>query len=549
MTRVRLPTTPVPPPTSEMGALQGPVPELCGLLVARDDSSTVAGRIQALLPRCDAVIVVDDGSQDDTVAVAREAGARVLELPAPTGFGAGLRAGMRLARELGYIGAMMPGDEDLSPADLDALARAHVQAPEALVLGVGPGQALAGKEWEQAYAEARGEEPEPYPEWRPPPVSGLPKTTIGVFEKLVDTRYAYPWGGPRVLPLQAVLRRNLKDDGVGIHLELLARSVSSGIPTVELELESAPLRPVVTCRKANLRLLAHIGPLLLKRRFVERAGMSGGYAPPTNSPLLLALAASLAVALSGCPPKQADLPVAVADCAAEHPVATWPGAGDADAALAELVAARAPVSSYLAEQGVEVTDPSLAQARKLRGVLARDGAARLRLRLMALGFTVLDYVENDGRWYLTVPPAGVAVGGEAGEAFEPPAEFDTGEQPLRPELIASLLRSVEADASVRWQDGTCAVLEELEGEAVVRRLAFEPDGDGWRVAREELVEDGVVALAAAFSDWRSLGDGATWAHVWDLEDPQRGSVVHLETRRVKLDGLTDLHFALPEFDG
>lgn len=546
MTRVRLPTTPVPAPTPDPGALPGPVPELMGLLVVRDRADCVGDRVRALLPRCDAVLVVDDGSTDGTGDAAREGGARVLRLPAPRGEGAALRAGMRLARELGYIGALWPGDSDLSAADLDALAHAHVRAPEALVLGVGPGEALAGKEWLQAQAEARGETPEPYPSWRPPQATGLPGLTISVFERLAETRYSYPWGGPRVLPLQACLRRRLREDGAGVHLELLARGVAAGIPTVELELSTSPARPVVTCRKVNLRLLANLGPLLVRRSLTERMGMGGGYAPPTTTPLLLALSAALVVALSGCPPKHVG-PTAAMDCAAEHPMESWPGAGDADAALAQLLDDRAPVASFLAEQGVEFTDPAQDQPRKLKGVLARDGADRLRLRLMTMGFTVLDYVENAGRWHLTVPPAGLAMSGEAGQPPMPPEGAPSAEEsPLRPDLLASLLRSVVAGAAVRWQDGTCAVLEELDGDAVVRRLAFELAADRWRVAREELLEDGEVALLAEFSDWRDVGDGAYWAHVWDVRDPRRGSLVHLETRRLRLDGLTDLHFALPD---
>ena len=528
------------------------MPELVGLLVAFDEAGTIGDRVRALLPRCDAVLVVDDGSTDSTEAAAREAGARVLRLPAPRGQGAALRGGMRLARELGYIGALWPGDSDLCADDLDALARAHVRAPEALVLGVGPGEALAGKEWEAAWAEARGEEAEPYPDWRPPTVTGLPKITINLFERLVDTRYSYPWGGPRVLPLQAVLRRNLKENGVGVHLELLARGVAAGIPTVELELATSPARPVVTCKKVNLRLIANLGPLLLQKKFEEGLGLGGGYAPPTTSPLLLALSAALAVALAGCAPKQVE-PVASADCSQLQPLATWPGEGDANAALAQLLEDREPVTSYLAEQGVEVTDPGLEQVRSMRGVLARDGASRLRLRLMSMGFTVLDYVENAGEWHLTVPPAGIVLGGEAGQPLEAPPEMpEGGQQVLRPELIASLLRSVAAGAAVRWQVGTCAVLEELEGQSVVRRLAFEPTGAEplrWRVAREELLEEGEVALVATFTDWRDLGEGALFAHTWDLTDPRRGSVVHLETKRVRLDGLTDAHFALPDFGG
>ena len=549
MTRVRLPTTPVPAKTAPQVDLEGPVVELVGLVVVQDGSALIAERIAALLHRCDSVIAVDDGSTDGSGQVARDAGARLFRLPAPRGEGAALKAGLRLARELGYIGAVWCGDELLSPASVDALCLAHVIAPEALILAVGPGQALAGKEWEAAYAERRDEEPQAYPDWRPPKMTGLPGVVIEVFDRLAETRFSYPWGGPRVLPLQAVLRRDVREDGAGVHIELLARAVVAGIPTIELELDEAPERPALTCRKLSLRLLSRFVPILAKRTVTERMGMGGGYAPPTTSPLVLALAASATLLLSACPPKAVE-PVASADCAAAMPQATWPGSGDAEAARDELLGARAGTATILVEQGVEVSDPGLQGDRTLRGILARDGADRLRLRLMSMGFTVLDYVEAGGRWHLTVPPAGLVRGGLAGEPVIPADAQPAADQPtLRPDLIASLLRSIEAGAPVRWQAGTCAVLEELGQGEVVRRLRFEQQEGVWRVALEELIEAGVVALAASFSDWQDVGDGAFWANRWDLEDPARGSHIALLTRKVRLDGLTDAHFAVPDFAG
>jgi glycosyltransferase involved in cell wall biosynthesis len=47
-------------------------------------------------------LVVDDGSTDDTAAVARDAGARVLSLPFNLGVGGAMRTGYRFARENGY---------------------------------------------------------------------------------------------------------------------------------------------------------------------------------------------------------------------------------------------------------------------------------------------------------------------------------------------------------------------------------------------------------------------------------------------------------------
>lgn len=548
MTRVRLPTTPVPPPTVHELVLDGTVEGLSGLLVVRDDPR-VAERVQSLARRCDPVLVVDDGSRDDTAERAEAAGARVLRLPTPAGQGAALRAGMLLARELGAIGALQPAGELLDAEAIDRFALAHLKAPEALLLGVGPGQALAGKEWLEAQALAEGLEPEPYPDWRPPKASGLTGAAERWFERLVQTRFGYPWGGPRVLPLQAVLRRDLREPGVGVHIEVLAESVLAGVPAIELELPEEPHRPVVACRKVALRLLARWVPRVVQTSLMERLGLGDGYAPPTTSPLQLLLAASLAVALAlglaGCP--KPVPPAQVVECEKDLPRAGWPGAGDAEAALVELSEARSGLRTVWVEQGVEVTDPELEGARKLRGVLALDGPDRLRLRLLApMGMTILDYVEVQGSWQLAVPPAGLLRRGGPDDPILESEELGDGMPTLRPELIASLIRSIQPGAPVRWQAGSCAVLEELNGDAVVRRLAFRPVEEGWEVAREEVVHAGEVALQVLFDDYRPVDEAGLWPHRSQIDDPARGSMIVLSTRKLRTEGVTDAFFALQE---
>jgi glycosyltransferase involved in cell wall biosynthesis len=57
------------------------------------------------------VLVVDDGSTDGTSAVAREAGATVLELPFNLGVGGAVQAGYQYALEHGYeVAVQVDGD-------------------------------------------------------------------------------------------------------------------------------------------------------------------------------------------------------------------------------------------------------------------------------------------------------------------------------------------------------------------------------------------------------------------------------------------------------
>jgi glycosyltransferase involved in cell wall biosynthesis len=69
-------------------------------------------------------LVIDDGSGDETTAVAQRHGALVCTLSANRGHGVALRLGYRIAREAGaeYI-ATLDGDGQWDPADLPAMVR------------------------------------------------------------------------------------------------------------------------------------------------------------------------------------------------------------------------------------------------------------------------------------------------------------------------------------------------------------------------------------------------------------------------------------------
>lgn len=68
------------------------------------------------------VVVVDDGSGDDTAAAAERAGARVVRLGGHRGVGAALAAGFALAREEGYPYLVhLDADGQIDPAQIPAL--------------------------------------------------------------------------------------------------------------------------------------------------------------------------------------------------------------------------------------------------------------------------------------------------------------------------------------------------------------------------------------------------------------------------------------------
>ena len=72
-------------------------------------------------PQAD-VLVVDDGSTDATVSVAKQAGAAVLSLPYNLGVGGAMRAGYRYAVRNGYdIGVQVDADGQHDPAEIARL--------------------------------------------------------------------------------------------------------------------------------------------------------------------------------------------------------------------------------------------------------------------------------------------------------------------------------------------------------------------------------------------------------------------------------------------
>jgi glycosyltransferase involved in cell wall biosynthesis len=74
------------------------------VIPALNEQECIGAVISALLrdmPDVD-VVVIDDGSTDDTSAVAQAAGAQVVQLPFNLGVGGALRAGLKFARRNGY---------------------------------------------------------------------------------------------------------------------------------------------------------------------------------------------------------------------------------------------------------------------------------------------------------------------------------------------------------------------------------------------------------------------------------------------------------------
>ncbi len=83
------------------------------------------------------VVVVDDGSRDDSGKVAEAAGATVLRHPGNRGKGAALASGFAWAARHDVDAVLtMDADGQHDPAEIPALRAAHDASPQALVIGV-----------------------------------------------------------------------------------------------------------------------------------------------------------------------------------------------------------------------------------------------------------------------------------------------------------------------------------------------------------------------------------------------------------------------------
>jgi glycosyltransferase involved in cell wall biosynthesis len=91
------------------------------ILPARNEAGAVGqtvARIRALYPQAE-ILVVNDGSSDDTATVAAQAGAAVISKPYGMGNGAAIKTGARAAR--GDILVFMDADGQHDPADIPRL--------------------------------------------------------------------------------------------------------------------------------------------------------------------------------------------------------------------------------------------------------------------------------------------------------------------------------------------------------------------------------------------------------------------------------------------
>src|SRR5262249_25945879 len=109
---------------------------VAALVPAYDEGERIAAVVSGVRPHVDAVIVVDDGSRDETTARARGAGAEVLRHEVNRGKGHAVRTGLAhvLARPFTHV-LLMDGDLQHRPDDVPKLVAAARDRGLELVVG------------------------------------------------------------------------------------------------------------------------------------------------------------------------------------------------------------------------------------------------------------------------------------------------------------------------------------------------------------------------------------------------------------------------------
>jgi glycosyltransferase involved in cell wall biosynthesis len=187
----------------------------CVIIPAFEAAQTVGDVVRSVLeiwPVRDAVLVVDDGSQDGTSEVARKAGARVLIHPRNRGKGAALRTGMASARVAGFDACVTVDADGQHPAS-EAL-KMLVAEPDAgaLVLGVRDLKGAGAPRANQMSNE----------------ISNF-FLSLFIRRRLDDTQC-----GLRRYPLSSSLDLDARDDGYAFEAEVILRAAAYGVRIVEV---------------------------------------------------------------------------------------------------------------------------------------------------------------------------------------------------------------------------------------------------------------------------------------------------------------------------
>jgi glycosyltransferase involved in cell wall biosynthesis len=217
-------------------------PAILGLIPAYQEGPRIAAVVSGALAHLP-VVVVDDGSTDETAAEAEAAGATVLRRVPNAGKGAALRAGFRHAlREGAEAAVTLDGDGQHDPAEIPLFLDAFAAGWPELIVGRRDFGSM-------------------------PAVRRLSNTLGGwLFSAAVGRRIADNQSGYRLIGRRLMTALLESDEsGFAFEVEMIARCIALGLPIVEV-----PIRTIYAGAPSHIRPLAHLRDFLRVSRDARR---------------------------------------------------------------------------------------------------------------------------------------------------------------------------------------------------------------------------------------------------------------------------------------
>ena len=217
-------------------------PPIVALVPAYQEGPRIGAVVRGTVPTLP-VVVIDDGSSDETADNAAAAGATVIRQVPNAGKGAALRAGFRYALDAGCEAVVtLDADGQHDPAEIGAFLEKWAASRPGLVIGRRDFAAM-------------------------PPVRRISNTLGGLLLSLAIGRWVPDnQSGYRLIsrPLMNSLLEST-EDGFEFEIEMVARSIALGLPIAWV-----PIRTIYGGRPSHIRPWRHFTEFIRASRRARR---------------------------------------------------------------------------------------------------------------------------------------------------------------------------------------------------------------------------------------------------------------------------------------
>jgi glycosyltransferase involved in cell wall biosynthesis len=223
-------------------------PERILALIPAHDEGPRIGRVVSAALRHVPVVVVDDGSTDDTESVAEAAGAMVLRQDPHAGKGAALRAGFRHALADGVTAVVtLDGDGQHDPDEIPPFLAAFADRRAELIIGRRDPRQMPGVRHVSN-------------------VLGGAILAVALGRSVPDNQSGYRLVG------RTLMRAMLESDETGFEfeVEMIARCIALGLP-----IESVPIRTIYAGEPSHIRPWRHFTEFVRVTRKARRIARGG----------------------------------------------------------------------------------------------------------------------------------------------------------------------------------------------------------------------------------------------------------------------------------